>query len=231
MTGNIETPQYRTIARIVGALFLAGMLIGIPGSMMIQSILSGTEYLSNITANSMTIAIGAMLWMFCVAGDAAHGVLMYPLLKKQNEYLALGYFSFRIVDAVFIGIYVLLVLVQIPLGNEYLNVGADTASLQSLSAVLIKANLYAYHIGMISLGIAGVMMCYSLSRSLVVPRFVALWGLVGYATILIGSIFEVMGFDLQLMHTLPGGLWELFIGVWLIAKGFSPSVNPAPSVT
>ena len=51
----------------------------------------------------------------------------------------------------------------------------------------------------------------------------AVWGLVGYATILCGSVLQVLGFDLLSIHTIPGGLWELFIGVWLIVKGFNPS--------
>jgi hypothetical protein len=39
---------------------------------------------------------------------------------------------------------------------------------------------------------------------------------------LAGAVLQVLGFDLQLIHVIPGGLWELFIGVWLIAKGFKP---------
>ena len=65
------------------------------------------------------------------------------------------------------------------------------------------------------------MLCYSFFKATLVPRFVAVWGLVGYATMLGGSVLEVLGFDLLLIHTIPGGLWALFIGVWLIAKGFN----------
>ena len=231
MTVTGGSIHYRATATIVGALFLAGMVIGIPGSILIQSILTGPDYLSGISANSMKIAIGAILWMFCVAGDAAHGVLMYPVLKRQNEFIALGYFSFRIVDAVFIGIHVLFILMQIPLGSEFLKAGAaEGASLKIFSTILLKANLYAYNIGMITLGIAGSMLCYSFYKSTLVPRFVAVWGIVGYVTILIGSVLEVMGFDLMLIHTIPGGLWELFIGVWLIVKGFNPMPADAESV-
>ena len=69
---------------------------------------------------------------------------------------------------------------------------------------------------------------------------VGIWGLVGYAVILCGSVLEVFGFNLMQIHVLPGGLWEIFVGVWLIAKGFSgsparseqttPSIVPAPAV-
>ena len=52
-----------------------------------------------------------------------------------------------------------------------------------------------------------------------------MWGLVGYATILCGSVLEVLGFRLMDAHTLPGGLWELFVGAWLVARGFAPPVR------
>jgi hypothetical protein len=214
----------------VGVLFLAGMVIGVVGNILIQSILGVPGYLSTVSANSMKVAIGAMLLLMTVAGDAAHGVLMFPVLKQHNEYIAFGYFGFRIVDAVFLGIQVLFVLLQLPLGSQYLKaVVPNTFYLQALSAVFIQTNLYAYHIAMIALGLAGLMLCYAFYRAKLVPRLVAVWGLVGYATILCGSVLEVLGFDLHSIDTIPGGLWELFIGVWLIAKGFNSSPIAAGS--
>ena len=218
------------VARVVGVLFLAGMVVGVVGNIFIQSILGAPGYLSTVSANSMKVAIGAMLLLMTVAGDAAHGVLMFPVLKQHNEYIAFGYFGFRIVDAVFLGIHVLFVLLQLPLGSQYLKaVVPDTFYLQALSTVFIQTNLYAYHIAMIALGLAGLMLCYAFYRVKLVPRLVAVWGLVGYATILCGSVLEILGFDLHLIDTIPGGLWEVFIGVWLIAKGFNSSPIAAGS--
>jgi hypothetical protein len=97
--------------------------------------------------------------------------------------------------------------------------------------VSIQASLYAYQIGMIFVGLAGVLLCYVFYRAKLVPRFVAVWGLVGYAIHLGGAVLEVLGFNLNLIHIIPGGLWELFIGVWLIAKGFSSSATPSGSAT
>ena len=212
------------VARVVGVLFLAGMIIGVVGNTLIQSILGAPDYLSTVSANSMKIAIGAMLLLMTVAGDAAHGILMFPILKQHNEYLAFGYFGFRIVDAVFLGIQVLFVLLQIPLGSQYLKAGVnDTLHLQALSTTFIQTNLYAYHIAMLTLGIAGLMLCYSFYKTKLLPRLLSVWGLVGYATILSGSMLEILGFDLHSIDTIPGGLWEVFIGVWLIAKGFNSS--------
>jgi len=223
--------SYRTTARIVGVLFLAGMVIGVAGNILIQSILGAPDYLSTVSANSMKVAIGAMFLLMTVAGDAAHGVLMFPVLKQHNEYIAFGYFGSRIVDAVFLGIQVLFILLQIPLGSQYMKAGAtDTFHLQALSTLFIKVNLYSYHIAMIALGLAGLMLCYMFYKTKLVPRFMAVWGLVGYATILCGSMLEVLGFELHSIDTIPGGLWEVFIGVWLIAKGFNSSPITSDSV-
>jgi hypothetical protein len=168
------------------------------------------------------VAIGAMLWLMAVVGDAAHGILMFPVLKPHNERIAVGYLGVRIIDAVFIAVMVLFVLLQIPLGSEYVKAAAsDAFSLQALSAVSMQASQYAYQIGMIAVGLAGLMLCSTLYRAKLVPRLVAVWGLVGYAIIFCGMVSEVMGSGLGLVSSIPGGLWEVFIGVWLIVKGFS----------
>ena len=89
-------------------------------------------------------------------------------------------------------------------------------------------------LAMIAVGLAGLMLCSMFYRAVLVPRPVAVWGLIGYATILGGSVLQVVGFDLRLIHTIPGCLWELFIGVWLIVKGFrAPPVGAqrTPSAT
>jgi hypothetical protein len=200
------------------------MVVGIGGNVLIQSILGGPDHLSTIAANSMLLTLGAVLWLSTVAGDVAHGVLMFPVLKPHSERGAVGYLATRIIDATFIAVMVLLILIQIPLGMEYLNSGSsDKSSLQALGAVFTQANLYAYEIAMITVGVAGLILCSMFYRTQLVPRFLALWGLIGYAILLLGSVLQVLGFNLNSIQAIPGGLWELFIGVWLIAKGFSTS--------
>ena len=223
-TGAEGTNTYRTTARIVGAMYLAGFAVGITGIVLIGSILSGPDHLATLSASSMLLAIAAVLWLMAAAWDAAHGVLMFPILKQHSERIAVGYLGFRIMDGLIIAIMVLFVLIQIPIGSEYVNAGAsDTSSLQALSTVFMQAQLDAYNIAMITLGISGLILCYSFYKTKLVPRFLAVWGLVGYAVILGGSVVEVFGFNLLTIHAIPGGLWEMFIGVWLIVKGFNPS--------
>jgi hypothetical protein len=96
----------------------------------------------------------------------------------------------------------------------------------------MQGQVYAYDLGMSTLGLAGLMLCYTLYRAKLVPRFLAVWGLVGYAIIFFGMVSEIMGSGLGLVSSLPGGLWEVFIGGWLIVKGFnSPATAPKPAKT
>jgi hypothetical protein len=224
MNGKATMNTHRTIATVVGAVYLAGFVVGIGGEILIQPILGAPDRLSAVSANSMMIAIGAILWLMAVIGDAAHGVLMFPILKQHSERIAVGYLAARILDAIFIAIMVIFILLQIPLGSEYLKAGAsDTSYLQALSTVFVQTNQYAYQIGMSTLGVSGLLLCSTLYRAKLVPRWLALWGLVGYAIIFCGMLSEIMGSGLGLASSLPGGLWEVFMGVWLIVKGFNAS--------
>jgi len=231
---RLSRNNFRTTARIVGVLYLAGMVVGIAGNLFIQSILGAPDHLSTIAASGMLLALGAVLWLFTVAGDAAHGILMFPVLRPHSERAAVGYLGTRIIDATFIAVMALLILIQIPIGIEYLNAGSsDTSYLQALSAVLTQANLYAYEFAMITVGVAGLILSFMFYRTQLVPRFLAIWGLIGYAILLLGSVLQVLGLNLNSIHAIPGGLWELFIGVWLIAKGFSTSsqIPSEPSIS
>ncbi len=217
MNTKQEVNTHRTTAKVVGALYILGFVVGIAGS-----VLSTPGQLDTVSARSMMIAIGALLWVIAAAGDAAHGVMMFPILKQNNERIALGYFGARVVEAAIIAVSALFILLQIPVGNEFLKASASqTSYLQFISALLLQSQAYSYQIGMVALGMAGLTLCYGLYRAKLVPQFFVIWGFIGYVSFLGGSMLEALGFNLQLLHTLPGGLWEMSIGVWLIVKGFN----------
>ena len=108
---------------------------------------------------------------------------------------------------------------------------ADVAALQTLGTLFTHGQHVAYQIGMSTLGVAGLLLCYTLYKATLVPRWLAVWGLVGYAIILVGMVSELMGSGLGLVSSLPGGLWEVFMGVWLIVKGFNASAFAAEPAT
>jgi len=232
VSNRLSRNNYRTTARAVGVVFLAGMAVYIFGNaVLVEPILGAPDHLAAVAANSLPLAIGAMLMLMAAVGDTLHGILMLPVLKRHNERVAFGYFGARLIDAVFLAAGIVFLLLQIPLGRAYLAAEAPGASsLQALSTLSIEAHLYSYEIGMIAVGFAGLMLCYLFYAARLVPRLLAVWGLIGYAVLLTGSVLTVLGFHPGLIHTIPGGLWELFIGVWLIAKGFnSPPVPSEPN--
>jgi len=232
MSTKTTINTYRTTAIVVGVVYLAGFVVGIGGEMLFQSILGAPDYLATLSANSMTVAIGALLWLLAVAGDAAHGVLLFPILKQHHERIAVGYLAARIMDALFIAIMVIFILLQIPLGNAYLNAAtADVAVLQTLGTIFTHGQHVAYQIGMSTLGVAGLLLCYTLYKAMLIPRWLAVWGLVGYAIILVGMLSEITGSGLGLASSLPGGLWEVFMGVWLIVKGFNAAAFTGAAAT
>lgn len=220
--GRVGRDFYRMTARVVGVVYLVGFVVGIGGEMLVQPLLGESNRLAAVSASSLTVAIGAVLWLMAVIGDAAHGVLMYPILKRYNERIAVGYLAARIMDAIFIAVMVLLFLFQIPLANEYMKAAAsDSVALQALSTVFVDASQYVYQIGMSTLGVSGLMLCYTLYRARLIPRVLAIWGLVGYGVVFVGMLSAIMGSGLGLASVAVGGLWEVFVGGWLVARGFS----------
>lgn len=97
--------------------------------------------------------------------------------------------------------------------------------------MLTEANLYAYEFAMLTVGVAGLILCTAFLRTNLIPRPLAVWGLAGYAIILTGSFLEVLGLHLSSLHAIPGGLWEVFIGIWLIVKGFNPPESTTPGLS
>ena len=79
---------YRKTATTIGVIYLLGFVVGIGGNILIQSLLGASDPLAAVGASSMLIAIGAMLWLLPAAGDAAHGILMFPVLKRFSERIA-----------------------------------------------------------------------------------------------------------------------------------------------
>jgi len=115
---------------------------------------------------------------------------------------------------------------------------SERSSSQGFSSLLTQANTLAFQLGQGTLAFGALFMTWFLFRTRMVPRTLALWGVVGYAIHLTGAIAEVFGIHIGLVLSLPGGLFEVAFGVWLVAKGFSSvvavggadRVQPVPSM-
>lgn len=202
---NTTRNPARLTARWVGALMLSAFLLYGIGSMLATSAAapdSGGAPLLLIT--------GAVLMLFNSAAVIAIGVLMLPILRPRTPIIAVGYLATRSFEGVVLAIGVI--------------------SLLTLSATAVAGNVLAYNLAMAGLGIGSLFFCVALFRSRLVPRFLAVWGFVGYASFALGCVLELLGFaGAGLVSTIPGGLFELFFAVWLIAKGFNPTAITAPN--
>ncbi|MER5324935.1 DUF4386 domain-containing protein [Streptosporangium roseum] len=205
----------------MGALFLLAFVVYIAGGALVGSGSGTTGALSDVVDNQMGVSAGALLMLVNSAVVAGIGVLTFPVLKPHDEISAYAYLVGRTVEAVMLTVGIVFLLLLGPLAQEYADVGADSASvLPALGRVAQEGNYYCYQIAMISVGAVGILFCRVLLRARLVPRFMAVWGLVGYAVFLVGAILEVLGYGVGVALSVPGGLFEVGLGVLLIVKGF-----------
>lgn len=219
-------------ARIVGIFFLSAFVAYGMGFGLIESLLGTPDYLSNISANKLQVVIGAILvFLIHSAVVVGIGVVMLPILKQYNKSIAYGYLSSIITANIMLIVGVIFLLLLITLSQEYVTAGAPAASyFQTLGALLIKGNYLAYQIAMATWGLGGLMFCYLLYQSKLIPRFMSVWGFIGYVVFLTGALLEFLGISAGLILSIPGGLFEVFFGVWLIVKGFNSPAIASESV-
>lgn len=211
----------RTTGRAVGACFLLAFVFYIAGGVMVESGSGNPAVLSKVGDHRTLIASGALLMLVNSLAVAAIGVLMFPVLRRRHEVSAYGYLICRSVEAVMLAVGTVFLLVLIPLSKEYAAGGERASELAALARVAQKADYYSYEIGMIAVGISGFVLCRVLLRAKLVPRLLALLGLFGYAMFFAGSVLEVLGYAVGNALSIPGGLFEVALGVLLIARGFT----------
>lgn len=218
MTTNKKT------ARIVGLLFLLATATYMTGSMLIDTIVNAPDYLMNVYPNRVQIISGVLLQFVDAVAVVGIGVVMFPLLKRYNETIAVGYVATRILEFVFLIIGGIGSLLLITLSGEMREADAvDAVQYQALGELLQTQIFLGYQIAMLTLGLGSVLACYLLYTSKLIPQTMSILGLIGYAALSIGAVLELFGFEVGLMLAIPGGLFELILPLWLIVKGFNSS--------
>lgn len=219
----------RKTAIIVGVLFITLMVTWTIGYTLIESILSAPDYLKTVSANETKVIIGVLfefLNCFAVVGIA---VMLFPILKQHNESIALGYVGFRIIEATILVVGLISPLALITFSREYVMAGAtDATGFQTLGTLAIEWRFRSGQMVPIFVGSGGLMLCYLLYQSKLIPRFISVWGLIGYASLLTGAILVIFGLiDIDgagMIAFLPGSIFELLLlPIWLFAKGFNTS--------
>ena len=196
----------RRTARIVGVLVLAGYLYGV-GSLIATGIVDSGE---RGDSTALFVA-GIALMLLNSAFVIDIGVLMFPILRAHNKAIAAGYLGTRIFEGVVLAIGVVSLIVL---------TGSDA----------IDANAAFYSVAEGGLGIGSLFFCALLFRTGLVPRWLAVWGFIGYACFAGGTLLELSGVaGAGLVGAIPGGLFELTFGIWLIARGFASTATAVRS--
>ena len=211
----------RTTARAVGTCFLLAFVFYIAGGVMVDSGAGNPAVLAKVVDHQTLIASGGLLMMVNSLLIAAVGVLIFPILRRRHEVSAFGYLICRSVEAVMLVVGTVFLLLLIPLGKEYAASGQQGTDLPALARVAQQANYYSYEVGMIAVGVSGLVLCRVLLLTGLVPKLLALGGLFGYALFFVGSVLEVLGYAVGNLLSVPGGLFEVALGVLLIARGFT----------
>jgi hypothetical protein len=219
---------YRKTAIIVGGLYIIGTVAGILSVVFTSAILNAPDFLERAFANQSQIIIGALFVLMMGFSLALIPVLMFPILKKQNEVMALGYVVFRgALETVTSIITAISWLLLLPLSQEYVK-GSPLAApyFQTFGTLLRGIGVLPMMIFVFSLG---ALILYSLLyQSKLVPRWLSIWGLIAIVLHLTTGFLVLFGlqtsFDTSnLVMNFPIFLQEIVMAVWLIVKGFNQS--------
>jgi hypothetical protein len=212
-----------TYSRLIGALFLSAILFYGGGLTLVTSVVGASDFLSTISTHQTTLVLGASLMLLNSVVVVGIAVLFFPILEQHSKRTALAYLASRIGEAVFLAIGVLALLMIIPLGQQSVDAGAANVGwAKALGSLAVQSNTMAYQIAVISLGLGGIFLCSLLFRTRLIPRFLAMLGLIGYAIFMAGGIAEIFGVHIGVLLSIPGGLFEVALAFWLLIRGFQP---------
>jgi len=225
---------YKNIARTMGILYILGTISGILSRVVTGPIQSAQDLLASISANGNQITLGALFVLTMGLALAMIPVMAYPVLRKHDEILALGYVVFRgALEAVFyIAIFVSWLLL-LPLSQVYQAGSPDASNLRVLANVLLEAKEIAVF-GMIVFCLGGLMFYYLLFQSKLVPQWLSGWGFIALILGFAAGLLVMFGFfgptsTISDVLQIPIGLQEMVLAVWLIVKGFNPSALASES--
>ena len=224
----------RRTATLVGSAFLFSNVTFILGAIvLVEAILGAPDYLSLIAAGRAQVALGVLLSFANGLAYVGIAALLFPILRRRFASLALAYVGFRVVEFITQIMADVSPLALLTLAGDGGRAGAAAADLPALGALLLAARFWAFQMLNLIFSFSAVLLSIMLFRTRLVPGFIAIWGLIAAALVLINTVLgwfmPDLGAALGMITGLPMLLNELFLGVWLIVKGFKPSVSASRS--
>jgi len=228
----------RKTAIIVGVLFILALVLFLIGQALYEPILSSPDYLDNAYPNRVIVIIGILLEFISALTVIFIPILLYPIIKKHSEVLALGYVSFRLFEAVLLSLAQIYKLSLVKLSQDYLNGGGvDALYFQNTGNSIQSVIYWVDHGGLIYLvafSIGASILYSALYKSKLIPRWLSIWGLIGAVAIFAGSIIATFDISLvfAMLSVIPIALQEQVMAIWFIFRGFNSSaIAPMPAIT
>jgi hypothetical protein len=221
----------RKTATLVGSAYLFSNITFILGTIvMVEMILGSPDYLNLIPAGRAQIVLGVLLSFANGLAYVGIAVLLFPILKPRFESLALAYVGFRVVE------FITQILADVsPLALLTLAENTNqTNTVQGLGALLLAGRFWAFQMLNLIFSFSALLLYYMLLRVKLIPGFISVWGLIAAALVLLNTVLGWFRPDLSealgMVTGLPMLLNEVFLGIWLVVRGFNPStavIEPA----
>jgi len=215
------------ISIIIGALFFISTASFLIGDQLIASVIGQAEYLKNSSPNKGQIVLGAILQFINNFAVIGIGLMFLPILRKHNSNIAFLYMITRVVEGTLLFVSAISILSIIPLSEQYLKAAkTDIPYFETFGLLLKHAKYKAFQLAMIVFGFGSFFLCYLLYKTKLIPRVLSILGFIGYALLLVKILSEILGLGtgLEVLY-LPGTLFELFMPLWIMIKGFNISAS------
>ncbi|MCB0108573.1 MAG: DUF4386 domain-containing protein [Caldilineaceae bacterium] len=219
----------RKNAVIVGLLFIIATAFLFIGQAVYKPILSAPDYLEITYPNRTTVIVGVLLEFVIVLAMPLIAVIAFPILKRHNEALAIGYVVFRALEGVIlITVAETNKLALIGVSEAYLQGGADATYFEAIGTSIQAATYWGDTGGLLYVllfAFGGLMLYTILYQSRLIPRWLSAWGWIAIVMILSGALLSpFMEFTLvmELVAVIPIALQEMVMALWLIVKGWNP---------
>jgi hypothetical protein len=226
-----QVDSTRRTALVAGVLFLVTYVTSIPAAFLLYApVLDDTNYIVGAGADPR-VALGALLEVLLIIANVGTAVVLFPILKRQHEVLALGFVTARLIESAFIAIGIVSLLSILTLREDFAGAtGGDSGSFVTVGKSLVAIHDWTFLLGPgFTVGVGnGLILGYLMYRSRLVPRGMALLGLIAGPVLCaagIGVLFDVFepGSLPQVIASAPEFVWELALGIYLTFKGFKPS--------
>jgi hypothetical protein len=222
-------PPPRKIALITGVLFIITFVTSIPAMLLYTPVLDDAGYILGAGADDR-VFVGATLELLLIVANIGTALALFPNFKRQSEGLALGYVAARIVECTFIAVGILSMLSLVTVRADA--AGGDPGSLLAVGQSLVAIHDWTFLLGPgFTVGIGnGLLLGYLMYRSGLVPRRMAVLGLIGGPLICASGIAVMFGAieqggAAQFLATVPEIAWEASHGIYLVVKGFRSSAG------